>query len=99
MVEPERPQLTIWLLFARWISKATRAQAQARALHTHTHKYVIIIAFPLQQWFRERVSLLRYTYITSRFPLFLCPYHLLSVYASFCEVLFLLFLIFFLINL
>jgi hypothetical protein len=30
--------------------------------HTHTHKYVIIIGFPLQQRFRWRASLLRYTY-------------------------------------
>jgi hypothetical protein len=34
---------------------------------THTHKnieqYVIFIAFPLQQLFRERASVLRYTYI------------------------------------
>ena len=32
---------------------------------THTHKYVILITFPRQQWFRERASLLRYTYIAS----------------------------------
>jgi hypothetical protein len=32
--------------------------------HTHTQKYVILIAFPRQQCFRERVSMLRYTYIT-----------------------------------
>ena len=30
---------------------------------THTYKYVILIAFPQQQWFRERASLLRCTYI------------------------------------
>jgi hypothetical protein len=29
----------------------------------HTEKYVILIAFPRQQWFRERASVLRYTYI------------------------------------
>jgi hypothetical protein len=29
----------------------------------HTYKYVILIAFPQQQWFRERASLLRNTYI------------------------------------
>jgi hypothetical protein len=34
--------------------------------HTHTHsKYVILIAFPRQQCFRERTSVLRYTYIAS----------------------------------
>ena len=33
--------------------------------HTHTHKqkYVILIAFSLQQWLRERAAMLRYTYI------------------------------------
>ena len=33
--------------------------------HTHTHmeKYVILIAFPWQQWCRERASMLRYKYI------------------------------------
>ena len=31
--------------------------------HAHTDQYVILIAFPQQQWFRERASLLRYTYI------------------------------------
>ena len=34
----------------------TRARA-------HTQKYVILIDFPQQQWFRERESILRYTYI------------------------------------
>ena len=29
---------------------------------THTDQYVILIAFPRQQWFRVRASLLRYTY-------------------------------------
>jgi hypothetical protein len=40
----------------------TRARARTHT-HTHTHKCVILIAFPLQQWFRERASLLRYAYI------------------------------------
>ena len=31
--------------------------------HAHTHQYVILIAYPQQQWFRERASVLRYTYI------------------------------------
>ena len=30
--------------------------------HTHTDQYEIRIAFPEQQWFRERASVLRYTY-------------------------------------
>ena len=33
---------------------------QARDTHS---EYVILIAFPLQQWLRERASMLRYTYI------------------------------------
>ena len=40
----------------------TRARSHTQT-HTHTHKYIILIAFPRQQWFRERVSLLRYIYI------------------------------------
>jgi hypothetical protein len=31
--------------------------------HAHTNQYAILIAFPLQQWFRERASVFRYTYI------------------------------------
>jgi hypothetical protein len=31
--------------------------------HAHTDQYVILIAFPQQQWCRERASMLRYTYI------------------------------------
>ena len=31
--------------------------------HAHRNQYVILIAFPQQQWFRKRASLLRYTYI------------------------------------
>jgi len=33
-----------------------------KAKITHS-EYTIIISFPLQQWLRERASLLRYTYI------------------------------------
>ena len=33
--------------------------------HAHTNQYVIPIAFPQQQWFRERASVLGYTYIAS----------------------------------
>jgi hypothetical protein len=31
--------------------------------HAYTDQYVIVIAFPHQQWLRERASMLRYTYI------------------------------------
>jgi hypothetical protein len=40
--------------FACWITKATDAYLE----------YVIHIAFPQQQWLRERVAVLRYTYTT-----------------------------------
>jgi hypothetical protein len=43
--------MAIWRMpIACWISKAT---------DTHSD-YVILIAFPLQQWFHERASILRY---------------------------------------
>jgi hypothetical protein len=70
VVETERLQMTIWLCVERCIIKATPAQAHAccRVLTTtcarsRTHKYVILFAFPLQRWFRESDSMLRYTYI------------------------------------
>jgi hypothetical protein len=50
MVEPERPQMTIWQHVSRWISKTTLAQAHTLALapiRANTQKYVILIAFPL----------------------------------------------------
>ena len=41
MVEPERPQMTIWRRVACWISKATRSQARPRpCTHTRTQRYV-----------------------------------------------------------
>jgi hypothetical protein len=42
--------------FACWITKA---------IDTHS-EYVILIAFPRQQWLRERASVLRYKYIACR---------------------------------
>ena len=52
--------MPMWRRVARWISKAKRAQAHARALApTPTHTQICNIAFPLQQWFRERASVLR----------------------------------------
>ena len=53
-VEPDRPQMKRWRMrIESWLPKATK---------THS-EHVIIIAFPLQQWLNERVSMLRYTYI------------------------------------
>jgi len=44
--------MTIWRMrIACWMTKATNAHSQ----------YVILIVFPLQQWFHERASLLRYS--------------------------------------
>ena len=78
MAQPERTQAIRRLRVAYWINKATRAQAHARARAatptdadtrirmtsaTHTLKYATLIAFPQQQWFRERDSMLRYAYI------------------------------------
>jgi hypothetical protein len=52
MVEQGRPQMTVWRMsIACWITMAT---------NTHS-EYIIIIAFPLQQWLRNRASMLRYT--------------------------------------
>jgi hypothetical protein len=44
-------------------SHRTHAHTYARA---HTPKYVILTAILGQQWFRERTSVLHYTYIVSR---------------------------------
>jgi hypothetical protein len=44
----------IWRMrIACWITKATDTSSES----------VIFIAFPRQQWLRERASILRYTYI------------------------------------
>jgi hypothetical protein len=43
------------LRIAYWIPKGTS---------THS-EYVMLVAFPMQQWLRERASVLRYTYIAS----------------------------------
>jgi len=56
MVEPDRPQMTIWCMrIACWIIKSK---------NTHS-EYVLLIAFPLQQWLHKRDSMLRYTYLAS----------------------------------
>ena len=72
---PETSNMTIrCMCCAYWIRRFTRAQAHAcspaltaimqpyACPRTHTQKYVMIIAFPRQQLFRERASLLSYTY-------------------------------------
>ena len=72
MVEPQRPQKIRRMHVACWISTATRAQAHARAraptpipctrTQARKRKCVILIAFPRQEWLRERASVLRYMY-------------------------------------
>ena len=50
MVEPNRPQMTMWRMrIARWIFMAT---------NTHS-EYKILSVFPRQQWLRERILMLR----------------------------------------
>ena len=52
--ESDRSQMTIRRMrFACWITKTTDTQSE----------YVIFTAFPRQQWFHERASLLRFTCI------------------------------------
>jgi len=54
IVEPDRPQMTIWRMrITCWIPKTTDAYSE----------YVITTAFPLQQWLYERASMLYYTYL------------------------------------
>ena len=51
IVDRVRPKMTVWRMrTACWIPKAT---------DTHL-EYAIHIAFPLQQWLRERASVLRF---------------------------------------
>ena len=58
IVEPDRPQMTIWRMrISRCIPKAT---------DTHS-EYARLIAFPLYQWLHERTSSLHYTYISCLF--------------------------------
>ena len=53
MVEPERPQMTIWRM--RIACRITNA--------TGTHsEYVKLIACRLREWIRERASMIRCTY-------------------------------------
>ena len=76
-VETEGPQMTsqygayalragLARLYARMrMHTPTRPgnHMQARTpKHAHTDQHVILIAFPQQQWFRERASMLSYTY-------------------------------------
>jgi len=53
-IEPDRPQMTIWRM------RAACSIPNATNIHS---EYVILIAVPQQQWWHERASILRYTYI------------------------------------
>jgi len=53
MVQPDRPQMIIWHMYiAYWIPKATNTHSEC----------VIIIDFPLQQWWHKCTSMLCYMY-------------------------------------
>jgi len=83
-VESERPQMTIWRMpIACCIPKATNTHSQ----------YVILIAFPLQQWFHESSSMLRYTYTSSsvknsplKYPRVLCCVIKANCFLCLCSV-------------
>ena len=72
VLETEGPQMTSQ--YGAYALRAGLAKLYARTRpvthmhgrthkHAHTDQYVILIVFPQQQWFRERASLSRYTYI------------------------------------
>ena len=79
VVEPSKLQMAIWRRIACWISKAIRAQEHARTHaptithphpHKHTHEHARTHARTRKHteicsadWFRERVSMLRYKYL------------------------------------
>ena len=51
MVEPGRPQMTIWhMRTACWLTKVTGTPSE----------YIIIFHFPRQRWLRERATMLPY---------------------------------------
>jgi len=61
VVDWGRSQMTIWRMrIACWITKVADTLSE----------YIILIACPLQQWLRERVSVVRYTYIACRVVLY-----------------------------
>jgi hypothetical protein len=86
IVELDRPQMTVWCMcIACWIPKATNTRTE----------YVILIASPLQQWWRELNSILRYTLIPFSFlTRALCCSFFFLFLLHFCLV----FLIFYFLN-
>ena len=78
VVKSKKAQIIWRMRVACLIGKATHAQAHPRVRsptatptrlhlptpkHVHNHKYLILIAFPWQHLFRERASVLGYTYV------------------------------------
>jgi hypothetical protein len=61
MVEPDRPQMTIWRMrIAWWLPEATDIHSE----------YVILIALPRQCMFHERASMLLYCVLPFLFLVF-----------------------------
>jgi len=54
IVKPDRPQMAIWRM--RFPCRITKLKIQTHA------QYLILIAFPQQQWLRERNIVVRYTF-------------------------------------
>jgi hypothetical protein len=54
--------ITRRMRFACWITNGTHSLSSL-SLSLSLLKYLMLIAFPQQQWFRERASMLRHTYI------------------------------------
>jgi hypothetical protein len=53
MVQPDRPQMTIWHVHITcWIRKTKNTQLE----------YILLIALPMQQWLHERALILRSVY-------------------------------------
>jgi hypothetical protein len=77
IVEPDRPQITIWRMrIACWIPKVTNSLS----------KYVILIACPQQQWLHERPPVLRYTYIACLVETYPCSAVCVTEYVLFINV-------------
>jgi hypothetical protein len=77
VVEPGRPQMTIWRMrIASYILETTNTLSE----------YVILITLPLQQWLHERASMLRFTYIVCIFEIIVrinFALQVLSIYVRF----------------
>jgi hypothetical protein len=75
VVEPGRPQMTIWRMrIACCISETTKTLS----------KYVILLAFPLQQRLHERAWNWCYTYIASLLKFYFSFLYILNVDWSIC---------------